>query len=94
MLILAFPAFNFAFLAWVALVPLLLALRASTPVYAGGLSVLTGSCFWLGVCYWTKTVPGFAWLDYLLCGLYVGVHFSLLGIVFSLFARCPRFPFF
>jgi apolipoprotein N-acyltransferase len=94
LLVLAFPAFDFAFLAWVALVPLFVALRNRTPLRAGGLSVLTGSCFWLGVCYWTKTVPGFAWLDYLLCGLYVGAHFSLLGVVFSLLARYKQLPLF
>lgn len=94
LLILAFPTFDCAFLAWVALVPLFLALRGRKPLYAGGLSMLTGSCFWLGVCYWTKTAPGFEWFDYLLCGLYVGAHFSLLGLVCSLFTRFPRFPFF
>lgn len=90
--ILTFPAFDFTFLAWIALVPLLITLRGKSLGAAWSLSWLTGTCFWMGLCSWMKVVPGFTWIDYAVCGLYLGAYFGLVGVTVNFVARHTRFP--
>ena len=92
LLILSFPKFDFAFLAWIALVPLLIALRGKSLTLAYPLSALTGTCFWMGHCYWINVVPGFTWLDFTLCGLYLGSYFGLFAVVVCFISRHTRLP--
>lgn len=90
--ILSFPRFDCAFLAWIAIVPLLIALRGKSLTLACALSVLTGTCFWMGHCYWINALPGFTWLDFTLCGLYLGSYFGLFVVVVCFVSRHTRFP--
>ncbi len=48
----AFPTVDLTPLAWVGLVPLLMAIRTRGPRAAFGLGWLTGLTFWLATCYW------------------------------------------
>ncbi len=57
LLILAFPRFNFAFLAAVAIAPLLVALaREPQPWRRLLLGWLAGTAYWAGACYWIQFV--------------------------------------
>ncbi len=56
LLVLAFPKFNFEALAWVALVPLLWAIRKETPQKAALLGFLSGIIFFTGLLYWIFVV--------------------------------------
>jgi apolipoprotein N-acyltransferase len=92
LLILAFPAFDCAFLAWIALVPLLIALQEKTLRPAFFLSLLTGTGFWMGHCYWVNVVPGVTWTDFTLCGLYLGSYVGLFAVVVGFVSRHTRLP--
>src|SRR4029450_620521 len=48
----AFPSLEVAPLAWVGLVPLLLAMRGRSPGASFGLGWITGTVFYLVTCYW------------------------------------------
>jgi apolipoprotein N-acyltransferase len=48
----AFPSLEIAPLAWIGLVPLLLAIRGRSPLRAFGLGWITGTVFYLATCYW------------------------------------------
>ena len=48
----AFPSLEIAPLAWVGLVPLLLAIRGRSPGRAFGLGWVAGTVFYLVTCYW------------------------------------------
>ena len=57
LLVAAFPKWNLGFLAWVALVPLLLVLERATSVRAAfGLGYLCGAVFFAGTIYWVRLV--------------------------------------
>lgn len=56
LLALSFPKFGHAFVAWVALLPLLLALRSVSPGRAFRLGYLAGFVAGLGILYWTALV--------------------------------------
>src|SRR5262249_49966766 len=48
----SFPSLEIAPLAWIGLVPLLLAIRGRSPWRAFGLGWITGTVFYLATCYW------------------------------------------
>ena len=52
LLILAFPDFNFEFLAWIGFVPLFFAIENKRPLRAFLLSYLAGIVFFFGTVYW------------------------------------------
>lgn len=94
LLILAFPRFNLAWCAPVALAPLLVAVaREPRPWRRFLLGYITGVVYWFGVCYWIQGVLAFygglstalAWLAFLLfClikALHMGVFATLAGIL-------------
>ena len=74
LLILCFPPFNCAWLAWGALVPMLLVLRHQRPGRAFLLGYWAGLIFFLGTLYWFihVTLPGMLLLNAFLA-LYVGL---------------------
>ncbi|MEJ7846857.1 MAG: apolipoprotein N-acyltransferase [Pyrinomonadaceae bacterium] len=59
LLVLAFPDFEFWFLAWFALVPLLLAIERlkETPVKSFAVGWLFGTAFFFGTCWWLTFAP-------------------------------------
>jgi apolipoprotein N-acyltransferase len=67
-------------LAWVALVPLLVALEGKRPRHALWLSWLTGAVFLAGSFYWILAVPGYNWRDEILLTAYMGLYVALWGL--------------
>ena len=82
-LILSFPRFDFEFLAWIAMVPLFLALKDRNLKSSFALSFLTGITFFMGIFYWINGVRGFTPLDFCLLGIYLGSYFGFFGLLFN-----------
>jgi apolipoprotein N-acyltransferase len=87
LLILAFPPFEAAYLAWIGLVPLLAAIRSRGPAEAGALAYLTGISFFMGVFSWINVIPGFTRTDFLLLGVYLGAYWGLFGLSLNFLTR-------
>ena len=87
LLIPAFPKFDLEFLAWVALVPLLIALKDQNLKSAFGLSFLTGICFLMGIFYWINVINDFTLIHFILLGVYFGAYFGLFGLALNLISR-------
>ncbi|MBP1715923.1 MAG: apolipoprotein N-acyltransferase, partial [Deltaproteobacteria bacterium] len=83
-LVLAFPKLHFEFLAWVGLVPLLWAIRKTTPVQAAVLGFLSGVVFFVGLLYWIYNVltvhghlsPALSVFFIVLLSAYLALYFS------------------
>ena len=84
LLILAFPKTDVWFLAWIGLVPLLLALEGKRPKEAFGLSYLCGFLFFAGTLYWFIYVTA---LGAVLLLLYLALYFGLFGLSYSYFQK-------
>jgi apolipoprotein N-acyltransferase len=80
--VLSFPQFEFWPFAWIALVPLFIALQDKRPLFAFGISYLVGFISFLGLIYWLAyvSIPGV----FLLC-LYLAAYFGVFGLLAS---RC------
>ncbi len=93
LLFLCFPRFDLSALAWVALVPLLLALDQKVLSEAFLLSWVTGIVFFTGGFYWIWTVQAYNLLDYLLLQvLYLPQYVSLFGLAFIWIRRRTGLP--
>ncbi len=96
LLILVFPGFNLAWLAPVALAPLLIALaREPRPWRRYWLGNVFGIVFWLGVVYWIQYVlavhggignPG-GWAVFMLFCLAKGIHTGLFAVLAGILLR-------
>ena len=80
LLILSFPNFDLGVLAWVALVPLLLAIEGKGPLQGYALGCSAGVAFVLGMSYWIWTVPTFKLLAGVLAGFYIAQHVAVWGL--------------
>jgi apolipoprotein N-acyltransferase len=81
LLVLSFPRFDLGFLAWVALVPLLLALDGKRPGQAYLLGWIAGVVFFQGMFAWMWTIPAWNWLDSLVVQvLYLPQYVALWGL--------------
>jgi len=90
---LCFPNFDLGFLAWVALIPLLLATRGRSLPSAFFLSGLAGISAMMGVFYWINAVRGFSLLYFVLLGLYLAPYFAVFGALNNFLARkSPSVP--
>ena len=92
-LALAFPNHHMGWLAWLAFVPLLLALSGKRPWPAFLIGWLCGVVFFLGITPWW--LQEFRFVSPLASGLgylYLGLYFALFGLFLSLFSRIIRFP--
>ena len=69
LLILTFPPYEMAYLAWVGLVPLLVAIKRSGLAAAYAYAFLAGISFYMGVFAWINVIPGFTPTDFLLLGI-------------------------
>jgi apolipoprotein N-acyltransferase len=93
LLILAFPLFDLGLLAWIALLPLFLALRDKNPGCAFGLGLFAGTVFFMGAGYWMNVVPGFQLEHFLLLGLYLGFYWGLFALALNFLQRHSPLPF-
>lgn len=81
LLVFSFPPFDAEFLAWFALVPLLVALDGRSRSSSFLFSWLLGTVFCIGIGSWvTVAVLGFTTLDLLLAGLALGLYYGLFGL--------------
>jgi len=86
LLVCSFPRFDLGFLAWIGLLPLLLALHGKNPKYSFLLSLAGGILFFLGIFHWILEVPIYKLLHHGLLALYLGSYFGFFGLVFSFFS--------
>jgi apolipoprotein N-acyltransferase len=88
LLIFIFPAVIFGYslpnlgiLAWVALVPLFLAIRGKSPKNAFGLGLLTGLVSFLGILYWIKILSPLIGL--LILAFYLALYIALFCFLYT-----------
>ena len=95
-LVLAFPHFDFVWLAPVALTPLLVAVaREPRPWRRFLLGHLAGVVYWFGICYWIEAVLAkygglnvpLAWLSFLLFCLIKAIHLGVFACLAGIFMR-------
>lgn len=92
LLVLCFPRFDVHLLAWVALVPLFLALRGKDPLRAFALSFLAGFVFFRGVFSWINPDVGVRWTEHFLLNSYLGFYLGLFGLTLSFVTRQTGLP--
>ena len=81
LLLLSYPPWDLSYLAWVALVPLLLAIQGRRPVESLLPGWFTGLLFFMGYFYWLSYPEGVTGFDYLLLGIYMGLYVGLFALV-------------
>jgi apolipoprotein N-acyltransferase len=87
LLILSLPAFDHGALAWVALAPLLFALRQRGAVTAAGLGLLFGWGFGSGTFAWLGAVEDVSAARFLLLGVGFGLYYAAFGFAYALASR-------
>ena len=83
----SFPDLNQAWLAWVALVPLLLAVLNRKPIYAFILSYLSGVVSFGFTFSWMFEVEGYKFLHHAILHLYLGCYVGLFGLAFGFLGK-------
>ena len=76
-LVASFPKFDLNWLAWIALVPLIVAIERGGPGRAFLLANVTGLVFFVGVFEWIWQVPAYNVLDEAALGIYLAQYFAL-----------------
>lgn len=93
LLILCFPRFDIEYLAWFALVPLLIAIKGKGLKSAFGLCFLAGMISNPGVFYWFRLVKGVGWTEFILIDIYLSFcYFGLFGLGLNLVTKKTRLP--
>ena len=87
LLVLSFPNFGLGFLAWLALLPLLLALSHKSPSHGFLLSLTCGILFFAGFFYWILEVSGYTLLHHALLAVYLGPYWGCFGLAFTFISR-------
>ena len=87
LLVLAFPKYDLGLLAWIALVPLLLAVADCKPRTSLFLSLLCGAVFFPGVFYWILKIPDYTLFNHSILGIYLGSYLACFGFIFTFIAR-------
>ena len=87
LLVLTFPNYNLAWLAWIGLVPLLIAISGRRPKYGFLLSLLNSFIFFPGVFYWMLGVAGYRLIHHAILGLYLGSYLGLFGLAFCFISK-------
>jgi len=87
LLALSFPPFEQAWIAWFALVPLLLVLRGKKAGQAFFLSFNCGVSFFLSHFHWILPLSGYTLLHHALLAVYLGSYFALFGAAYACISR-------
>jgi len=83
-LTLSFPKFDFSCLAWICLVPLLVAISRLKKTEAFIFSWMIGWVAYQGIFSWIYQVEGFSFFHGFLAGLYLGFYVGLFGLLIKL----------
>jgi len=83
LLVLNFPPYDLEYAAWVALVPLLLAVRGKSGRAAFGIFFLSAMGFLMGVFYWINVVQGVRPTDFVLLGFYLAPYYGMVGLLLN-----------
>jgi len=95
LLVLCFPGFDVEYIAWFALVPLLIAIRNKDLKSAFGLCFFTGIIFYIGVSYWLNETTGVTWIDFIIVGIFlISCYFGLFGLAFNFISKRTELPVF
>ena len=90
---LAFPNYNFSWLAWIAFVPLLQAIRGRKPCGTFFVCWFCGVVFFFGITpWWIKEFQSVSIFASGLGYLYLSFYFALFGLFLSLFLKVIRLP--
>src|SRR5687768_1181619 len=84
---LSLPAFDLGFLGWVALAPLLYALRQRGLAAAAGLGGLFGYAFGVGTFFWSTTIPELDLVRFALLMAVFSLYYVAFGFLYALAAR-------
>lgn len=84
---LSLPSFNLAFLAWIALAPLLFALRQRGLAASAGLGWLFGFAFGVGSFFWMTAIPDLNALRFGLLMAVFGLYYLAFGFLYALASR-------
>lgn len=87
LLVLAFPPYDFSWLVWIALVPLLMASNGRNPIFGFLLWFLFGVAFFTGIFGWIFEVPGYRFHHHFFIGLYLGPLVGLFGLALNLIRK-------
>lgn len=87
LLTLSLPAFDFGFLAWFAIAPLLFALRSRGLLAGAGLGWLFGFVFGATSFYWLASVPGITPLRFVIVVGVFGLYYLAFGFLYALASR-------
>src|SRR2546422_2666088 len=83
LLIPSFPKFDLTSLAWLGLIPLLVALEEKRLTLAFLLSSASGLIFSHGIFYWIFTIGDFNLLDQILLAGYLSFYFGVFGLALA-----------
>ena len=87
LLLLSFPSFDFGFLAWLGLVPLLVALNNKSLRYSFFLSLVCGTFFFAYIFQWNLVVPKYTYLHHFIITPFFGSYFGVFGLIYSFISR-------
>jgi apolipoprotein N-acyltransferase len=87
LLSLAFPRYDLGWLAWVALVPLLVVIGDRGLPTAFLLSTITGLTFFPGIGHWLFEIKGYNLVHHVLWDLYLSLFFGLFGLLFAFISK-------
>jgi apolipoprotein N-acyltransferase len=95
LLALSMPGPDLGWLAWIALIPLLWALKGKEPKQALRIGWFSGTIFFGGLLYWFYTLwdwaSGFIVIGYLILIVYLGIYGGVFSVLYSLLTRwLPR----
>lgn len=84
---LSLPSFDLGFLAWIALAPLLFALRQRGALAAAGLGWLFGYAFGAGSFFWITAIPDMGAVRFALLAAVFSLYYLAFGVLYALASR-------
>jgi apolipoprotein N-acyltransferase len=87
LLVVSFPKFDLGFLAWIGLLPILIATNGKGLKYTFILWFVCGLFFFGGIFYWTFAIPKYTVLHHSLLGLYLPPYFAFFGLAFGIISK-------